>query len=561
MAFYTPDPEHVYINISTSAGISTTTASVDPVAVFREKRNVPIISDCSKYRLAIARCDINGCRTLPLFIPSIQPGQSDPFKTAYAIALSTYVYNSDQSLPPWQLPTVADAPVYLHVTTIDPSNQVKKIAQANVYYPSGGLIPNLASWVTSINAAFAAIDAVNDGGCMKALTCSEDNGFLKFMVASGFPGWTFTIDLFGRNGNPDRGVGYDYTANTAASWFGMPNLPSETWGQLGSGGKNLNPSPWVQRSDSLGVLVTPNLPFSTYTSLITATSGSVNLQWVPQTSGLLAPRPPIPGQVESTAYWTYDYEWFVGIFNTAMKQAYSQLILSASAQGYTVTTVAPLLQYVPSSKSFSLYMDSGCTSSVWNPKSADNAEELSVSFNEPLQNLLMLPASYDPYGNVILNTSNAAFVSGAPIVGATKDWVVLTNDFSPVASLWSPIGSLVFGTQFFPVRSEVSSAPQIYGIGDVGQGSQVDTASDSTQLLSDVIPNIVDASDWRAQTTLYNPTVLRWVDMPSGSFPLDTIDFQLGWRNARTGTITPLTLNPLASFSVKILLRRKDVLD
>ena len=80
-------------------------------------------------------------------------------------------------------------------------------------------------------------------------------------------------------------------------------------------------------------------------------------------------------------------------------------------------------------------------------------------------------------------------------------------------------------------------------------------------MLSDVVPVSGDSSDFRSNSIIYAPTVLRWVDMPAGGFRLDEIDFELGWRNNRTGVVTPIRLNPMASFSAKLLFRRKDIID
>ena len=40
-----------------------------------------------------------------------------------------------------------------------------------------------------------------------------------------------------------------------------------------------------------------------------------------------------------------------------------------------------------------------------------------------------------------------------------------------------------------------------------------------------------------------------------------TVDFGIAWKNRLTGEVLPLQLNPLASFSAKVMLKRKDVLD
>lgn len=303
-------------------------------------------------------------------------------------------------------------------------------------------------------------------------------------------------------------------------------------------------------------------------------TATVALQWVPQAAGVSTPPGPNGdrGQARSAAYWCFDYQWFVTILNTALQSAWNTIaadISSQSSGGIVVRTKAPYVVYNASSRWFTLYADALSTSGQGKPFTSSGivspgVQELmtGIQMNELLANLMMFPATYDAQGNATLRFNAAPVVStGVSSASGTDSWVALSNDFSPVASLWSPVGSLVFLTQYFPIRSEVTSAPTVFGGSDIGVGASQGVGYDSQLILSDVIPNITDASDWRTQTVLYAPTVLRWVDMPCGNLPLDTVDFNLGWRNRFTGEVIPLTLNPMASFGVKVLLRRKDVVD
>ena len=86
-SFEANNPEHVYINMSGAAGAFKTDLSTHPVATFTEPRNQMIVQDTQLYKLAVVRCDVTGARTLPLFIPSIQTNQPDPFLTNYQISV------------------------------------------------------------------------------------------------------------------------------------------------------------------------------------------------------------------------------------------------------------------------------------------------------------------------------------------------------------------------------------------------------------------------------------------------------------------------------------------
>ena len=96
-SFEANNPEHVYINMSGAAGAFKTDLSSHPVATFTEPRNQLIVQDTQLYKLAVVRCDVTGARTLPLFIPSIQTGQMDPFLTNYQISVQANVIESSST--------------------------------------------------------------------------------------------------------------------------------------------------------------------------------------------------------------------------------------------------------------------------------------------------------------------------------------------------------------------------------------------------------------------------------------------------------------------------------
>jgi hypothetical protein len=267
-----------------------------------------------------------------------------------------------------------------------------------------------------------------------------------------------------------------------------------------------------------------------------------------------------------------DYEHFVIMTNTALAEAWGKVQQQVLAlTGTTPLSQCPYLSFNPSSKTFTLYCDAWCCASTSSTGVSNSTvslsagrvtplleERLQVGLNEMLQNLLMLPASVTTSYGSTLNFSTAKLTQTGRRAATPAGWAACSNDFSPTASLWSPIGSLVFLTAHWPVRTEISTTPTQYGADDFGVArTTTSTTYDSLQVLSDVVPNITDASDWRAQTTLYSPTVLRWIDFPASGFSIDTIDFRIGWRNGVTGRVVPLTMNPLARFSVKIQLRRK----
>ena len=86
-------PAMVYYNFDIINGKTTDEGiNSDPLAVFNETRDTPIIKDCSKYYFSITRFTMNGVGLdIPMFIPRIEIGQADPNKTIYYLGMEVAV--------------------------------------------------------------------------------------------------------------------------------------------------------------------------------------------------------------------------------------------------------------------------------------------------------------------------------------------------------------------------------------------------------------------------------------------------------------------------------------
>ena len=87
-------PDYVYFDIQETNFKSTTTKP--PIFTINETRNSPFIQLPEKYDLSILRFQID-TGTLPLFIPSIEPNQSDVNKTIYSVTLVDTDYPNNPS--------------------------------------------------------------------------------------------------------------------------------------------------------------------------------------------------------------------------------------------------------------------------------------------------------------------------------------------------------------------------------------------------------------------------------------------------------------------------------
>jgi hypothetical protein len=172
--------------------------------------------------------------------------------------------------------------------------------------------------------------------------------------------------------------------------------------------------------------------------------------------------------------------------------------------------------------------------------------DLEITLNEELANLVVFPATYTTNGNATLIWDNT---------DSDAAYRTLTSDYPATANAWSPIQSLVFLTSTLPTRAEVVSPATFKGV----LGAPVVSSNDTAQILTDVVPAFSDAADWDANIILYSPTVLRWIDLNDQTGGLNNLTFSMGWRNAYTGAVYPLKMNPTCSFNVKLLFQRRDI--
>jgi hypothetical protein len=88
------EPNNIYyqaeiLNNRTRDTDFTNVVPLDPFIRFNETRDTALVRDSSRYEFSIIRFTMNGAnKDLPMFIPSIRVGQSDPNLTVYSLALT-----------------------------------------------------------------------------------------------------------------------------------------------------------------------------------------------------------------------------------------------------------------------------------------------------------------------------------------------------------------------------------------------------------------------------------------------------------------------------------------
>ena len=123
--------------------------------------------------------------------------------------------------------------------------------------------------------------------------------------------------------------------------------------------------------------------------------------------------------------------------------------------------------------------------------------------------------------------------------------------------LWSPIESIVFCAQEMPVATEIQSAYAT--LNDQGVQSAQSTSNNFALAFTDIASALGGQGTFDyLGTLLYAPTAeYRWVPL-IGNGVLSTFDFQIYWRERRSGTLFPLKGSASTNVSMKLLLERKN---
>lgn len=151
-------------------------------------------------------------------------------------------------------------------------------------------------------------------------------------------------------------------------------------------------------------------------------------------------------------------------------------------------------------------------------------------------------------GNYSIETLQSLFPSG---VTGTQ-YVVLVQDFQSTSSLWSPVASIVIGTQFITVREEYSGTPITIGSGNLG--SNASTGSFQKVLLETPI-EVLPQESWRG-LLYYEQKVDKMSSLGMSKEDLKNLDIQVYWRNRLTNSLSPLTLYNGGSANIRLLFKR-----
>ena len=151
-------------------------------------------------------------------------------------------------------------------------------------------------------------------------------------------------------------------------------------------------------------------------------------------------------------------------------------------------------------------------------------------------------------GNGSIQTLQSLFPSSE----TGTQYVVLVQNMESTSSLWSPVASIVIGTQFITVREEYSGTPVT--IGTANLGSNATTGSFQKVLLETPI-EVLPQESWRGILS-YEPRFEKLSSLGLSKEDLKNLDIQVYWRNRLTNSLTPLSLYNGGSANIRLMFKR-----
>lgn len=313
-------------------------------------------------------------------------------------------------------------------------------------------------------------------------------------------------------------------------------------------------------------------------------------------------------QSSSDYYYCYTYTHWVNLVNKALRTSWT-----AAKASNTCGTQCPFIEFDETTGLFSMSQDANTSlvpygsalPSPYNATSTSTAisgtyqsgEYSFVGWNSNMEGMISnLDSTYYGAGikwvdgtgyelpETVINMGiNALQVGGTKTVDnsvgtslkskPSVSTYVLTNPFlnnttsQPImvrmtetnistGTLWSPVASIVIGTNSLPVRSEACSNPVL--LGGSNASAQLGNAGSFQKVLIEVPINAVTADLYRGWI-LYQPLVPTYTSMDPIHDGITTVDFEVFWRNRFTNALVPMKLYNTGSVSLRLLFRRKGI--
>lgn len=284
------------------------------------------------------------------------------------------------------------------------------------------------------------------------------------------------------------------------------------------------------------------------------------IQWVPQNKNSrlpIAPNQTLAGFQEfSDYYYAYQFQYFLGLVNTAFQNALTSLIANTGGGASPINLAnAPIITWDVTSSKAILQAETQFYEN-------DNTAKIIIYFNPPLFALFnSFVALYNGISGITLGRNYQIVIEDytgvntilLPTNAPPANQVIYTQVFQEFSTIdtWTPVSSIVFTSNTMPIISNQLSAPLLFNNGQTSTG--LGNNSNFAQIITDLATN----QQVFKPNILYSPSAeYRRIDM-TGNLPLSNIDINVYWRN-RFGQLIPFSLASGASASIKFLFERKD---
>ena len=522
-------PDRVYYNATVVNNTqSTIQQSDDPTVVFQDARQNPLIPDASSYEVSVQNFTLNGApKTLPLFIPQIQPAVVQSLSSAPAIVspVDGQKYN--------QIKYNVGVPIILGQTIISVSGftesflnfstpQTVIAADANsftIYDYSQKAVVGSYSPIGFASYEYKDPTDVTTTIYTVTFSCGNTNSPAYYSGTRPIiwvPENQAPYTIVPTTAIPTQTETDYYYCYTYTHWVQLVNTALRlAWTDAGGGVSFGTQCPWFEYDPTTGLF---NVNQDSKTCMCAAGSNTLsapyNVSYTP--AGL---------------YTAGEYS-FVGM-NTCLESLLTNFnsIYFAYGQKWDNSFTAARLPEV--------VIDMGLPFSLLNTATTTNSAVGVALRTEPKTSIFILanPFTYQPLPDAV--------------------FVRLTQDFISTGGIWSPIASFVLGTSQVPVRNEASANPISFGAANIGGNT-----SNSGTFQKVLIETPVDAltADYWKGFIFYEPKTITYSSLDPSHDGITDVDISLYWRNRLTNSLIPVKLPNQGSVSFRLLFKKRLVL-
>ena len=508
-------PETLYINASSIAGDVVDGDSA--LAAYAESRSGPIVPVAADYRAAIVRFQCTNL-DLPVFIPKIVPGQTDPNLTVYKIGISItttsgVVYSAAAAVRHQPRGEYATAPGPLGNTATFQQFRGSK------YY-----------WYRDIASVLAIINTAASSAMLTVVASAAADGVdvthwaqPVLTYAEGSLAWNCPVDVFGTM-LPSGPA----TLNEGT----LPGISSAAVGWNGATAELLSGFACRQSAARTAAIASPADRDVILWMVSGANAPPVN--WTPPA--------PLPVGGSGITFSAFPILWLV----------------APALQGAAILRVAwqPMVNRPMAGES--LYLE-GFPFTNPGPQTVGSSELNSVW--KVAKVVAVSPVFMDIY---IWTTATTNMQTGAEVPMSGGSAVPTYQRLLAASSLmavvpaewnctdaWSPVDSLCF-TSTMPVQTEVQGAPLVV----TSNGGTAPSSNSMVPAFTDIaLPLEGGATDYLGKISYTPSAPYRYLQLTSRE-PLTSINYQLMWRDRYNDGLYPVFFRPGGSVALKLLLER-----